>query len=61
MCTDATHFHVDIRCHVNLIGPITKWRDSNISRATPFDVTHFGSKSKSVFLMIYHFSIIKNK
>jgi hypothetical protein len=69
----ATHFHVDIGCHVNPTGPTTpfgtqnesrhfEWYDSSMSRATPFGMTHFGSKSaKSVFLIIYHFSITKNK
>jgi hypothetical protein len=33
-----------------------------MSHAIPFDVTDFGSKSaKSDFLIIYCFSIIKNK
>jgi hypothetical protein len=69
---DATHFHVDIGCHINLTGlTITfgiqnelchfEWRDS-MSRATHFGVTDFGSKSvKSDFLIIYCFSITKNK
>jgi hypothetical protein len=61
-------------CHVNPTGSTTPfgiqnelrhfdWRDSSMSRATtPFGVTHFGSKSaKSVFLIIYRFSITKNK
>jgi hypothetical protein len=73
MRTDATHFHVDIRCHINSIGPTTffvtqneshhfEWHDFIMSRAIPFSVTHFGSKSaKSIFLIIYYFSITKNK
>jgi hypothetical protein len=69
----ATHFHVDIGCHVNPTGrTITfgiqndshhfEWCDSSMSRVTPFGMTGFGSKSvKSVFLIIYCFSRTKNK
>jgi hypothetical protein len=67
----ATHFHVNIGYHVNPIGPTPfgiqnesphfEWRDSNMSRTTLLDVTHFRSKSVSVFLIIYCFSMTKNK
>jgi hypothetical protein len=60
MCIDVTHFHVDIGCHVNPTGQTIpfgiqnesrhfKWRDSNMSRATPFGVTYFVSKSAAYF------------
>jgi hypothetical protein len=63
---------MDIGCHVNPTGPTTPFGtqneshhfdclDSSMSHATPFGVTHFGSKSASVFLIIYRFSITKNK
>jgi hypothetical protein len=64
MCTVATHFHVVIGCHVNLIGPTTpfdtqnesryfEWRDSSMSCATPFGVTHFGSTSVRLFSLSF--------
>jgi hypothetical protein len=37
------------------------WRDSSMSRATPFGVTHFGSKSAVCFTYHLLFSITKNK
>jgi hypothetical protein len=54
MCTDVTHFHVDIRCHVNSTGSTASfstqnkshhfnWHDFSMSRATPFSVTYFES------------------
>jgi hypothetical protein len=54
--------HVDIRCHINPVGPVIffgtqnephyfDWRGFSMSRATPLDMTHFRSKSaKSIFL-----------
>jgi hypothetical protein len=47
----TTHFHVNIGCHINPIGPTTtfgiqnesrhfEWHDSNMSRATPFGMTY---------------------
>jgi hypothetical protein len=68
---DATHLYVNIGCHVNLIGfTVTfdiqnesrhfEWRDSSMSHVIPFDVTDFESKSAD-FLIIYCFSITKNK
>jgi hypothetical protein len=60
MCTGATHFHVYIGYHVNSTGlsaPFSTqneshhfdWRDSRMSRAIHFGVTHFGSKSAIYF------------
>jgi hypothetical protein len=65
MCTGVTHIHVDIGCHVNLIGPTTLFGTQNepcpkgcMSHDIPFGVTHFESKSaKSIFLIIYYFPI----
>jgi hypothetical protein len=61
MYTGVTHFHVNIGCHVNLISLTTPFatqnksrhfdlRDSSMSRVTPFDLTHFESKSVLFFL-----------
>jgi hypothetical protein len=61
---DVTHFHVDIDCHINLTGSTTSFgtqnelrhfelRDSSMSRATHLDVTHFGSKSASLFFLSF--------
>jgi hypothetical protein len=52
----ATHFHVNIGCHVNPTSPTRtfsiqnesrhfEWRDSNMSRIIPFGVADFVSKS----------------
>jgi hypothetical protein len=30
MCTDVTHFYVDIECHINLIGPTTPFGTPNV-------------------------------
>jgi hypothetical protein len=60
----ATHFHVDIGCHVNPIDlTITfgiqndshhfEWCDSSMSRVTPFGMTDFGSKSASLFFLSF--------
>jgi hypothetical protein len=60
----ATHFHVDIACYVNPNGPTIsfgiqsesryfEWCDSSMSRATPLDVTYFGSKSVVKLLQNY--------
>jgi hypothetical protein len=64
MCTDVSHLHMDIGCHVNSIDPTTsfgtqneschfKWRDSSMSRATPFDMTHFWLKSVGLFSLSF--------
>jgi hypothetical protein len=63
---NVTYLHMDTRCQVNLIGSTTsfdtqndsrhfKWCDSSMSRVTPFDVTHLGSKSAVCFLIIDYF------
>jgi hypothetical protein len=61
----TTHFHVDISYHVNLAGPTTQfgakndshhydWHDFSMGHATPLDVTHFESKSASLFSLSFN-------
>jgi hypothetical protein len=55
----VTHFHMDISCHVNPIGPTTHFGTQNKSRHFKLrdyesrhafgGVTHFGSISKVCF------------